>query len=127
MDWVQIASFGLTAMLTVGGTTWSIRAMLDNRDAALMKMMTDHEAADNKRFAECHKSIADSAATITNYLGETGRAIREHMHQIELGVQMNKTENLETFVRRDSYYQVMKGLDARFDKIEVKIDGLSAS
>lgn len=125
IDWslfLTVIGMVFTILTTVIATTWSVHSMMNKRDAVLVRMITDHENADSVRFGAINTQLEKLGGTFTNYLGETGRALREHMHKIELSVAHSRTENLETFVRRDSYLHIMKGLDVRFDKLEAKID-----
>lgn len=122
--WIAPVALVFSALATIVGTTWRVRAMLDTRDAAIVKMMTDHELADARRFGEVNNQILETSRAFQGYLGETGRALREHMHSIQLGMEQTKASNLDLFVRRDSYFHIMNGLNARFDKMDEKLVAL---
>lgn len=120
--WENIAisalTVALTVLTTVAGTSWRMRGALDKRDAALLKMMSDHELADARRFSEVHARVADSAHMLVTSFGDTGRALREQVHLVELANEREKTNNLREFIRRDSFFAVVKSIDARFDRID---------
>ncbi len=124
MDTWLIAALGLlfSVFCTAVATTWQVSKMMDRRDMLLTKMMTDHEAADTLRFANVFEAIRASASVLAQQFGDTGRALREALHKIELDMQKTRTSNLEDFVRRDSFFNVVNGQNGRFEKIDEKFD-----
>lgn len=120
---IAAAGFALTVLTTVVGTTWRLRGAMDKRDAAFIEMLSNHEANDVRRFNEVNGKIADSTHMLATSFGDTGRAIREHMHMMELAAEREKTANLDKFIRRESFFEVIKGINSRFDRIDAFIAG----
>lgn len=112
---IMLVGLMLTAFGTVIGTTWRVRRELDTRDRIMVKMMTDHELADAARFSMVNERIAQTSTSLTAQFGDTGRALREHMHGIEMNLEKTNTANLQSFVRRDSFFHFVEELNRKFD------------
>lgn len=128
VDWAGVVISGLallfTILVTVAGTSWSVSTILEKRDAALVDMLNKHELSDLARFAEVRAQNTEMSEKLTSYIGETGHALREQLHKIELSQQRSVAENLTLFIRRESFYPIIKSLELRFDKVDSRFDRL---
>lgn len=116
---LAIATFAFTVFGTAITTTWGVSRMLNSRDRAFIKMMTDHEVADVERFASVGREIVISRDTLRSEFGETGSALRQKMTDMELWGRDNN-------VHKSSFYHVTNAISASITALGSKIDGLRA-
>ena len=128
MSWISIGISGggllFAVLCTIVGTTWSVRTLLEKRDTALVEMINKHEISDITRFGEVHAQIFEISSKFSNNLGEIGHALREQLHKLEMLQQKTVSDNLMLFVRKESFFSIIKSMDTRFDKIDTKLDNL---
>lgn len=95
----------------IAGGTWALSQL----KASVIAALTEHQKEVDAEFAAARREF-----------GETGAAIRQKIHEIELHAE-------QTFVRRDGFYKVRDDLadsiktlgdkiDKRLDRMEEKID-----
>lgn len=109
--WIELASFVLLLILNSGAGIWKLSRV---------------EIALHDAIAEGRKETDDRIDRQGRDVGETIAAIREKVREVELFIR-------DTYMRRDSFYQVqtsmeasMKALgeqiDKRLERMEAKID-----
>lgn len=98
--WLTLAGLALNIVIVIVGGMWA----LGNSRQAIFNEMRESRTADQRIF------------------GETILALRQKINDVEL-------EGYKTFVRRDSFHEMMKQMqetnNARFDKIDGKLDRLA--
>ena len=107
---LALATFLFTVFGTAITTTWRVGRILDDRDRTIIKLMTDHELADAKRFADANDTIGETSEILRREFGETGNALRQKMHEME-------TWNRDTFLRRQSFYDATKEMGADIKRL----------
>lgn len=108
---IALASFFLNVLVAVIGLTWGVRRIGQEIEQKI----------------EAHRDrFDDQIDRLQNETGELGHSLRTKIQHVELFVR-------DTYVRRDSFYQTMKGygeemrgqfekIDARLERMESKID-----
>lgn len=126
--WVTLASMAATAAVTSAVCAWTLSRQFATRDANIVKLITDHEKKDAEQFSAVDHAIGGAVTELVQQFGDTGKALREHMHLIQLDFQKAEVKNLETFIRRDSFYQSVNGMNSRLDRMEdannIKLENL---
>ncbi len=78
--YLQVGMFLLTIFGTAILTTWRVGRALDARDSVSISLINAHEQKDAERFASVHGDIE----TVRHDFGETGAALRQRMHEMEM-------------------------------------------
>lgn len=83
---------------------------------------TNLKAVESKVAEQCKKELDEH----TKLFGETIRAMREHIHNIQLETLKHQATAAETYMRRDSYYKASEDLkrdvNSAFDKIDRRLE-----
>lgn len=112
---IQIAVLIITGLITASGTiavtTWKVSRFLSAFETNITKLINDHQLSDNIEFNKIRKEIDESGDTLRHEFGETATSLRTHLHNIQLDISDNKVENLETFIKRTSFYEVVKEMN----------------
>lgn len=106
-----IAGFVLQLLIVVGGVTWKLTRM---------------ELALTEAISKQRREVDDDLERLRREIGEAMLAIRQKVVEVELYCR-------DTFMRRDSFYEVTKGIneniaatsiriETRLDRMETKID-----
>lgn len=112
---LALATFLFTVFGTAVTTTWRVSRMLENRDRVFIKMMSDHELADVNRFAAVGTEIIETSDTLRREFGETGIALRQKMHEMEM---WGRDNNLQ----KSSFYKAISTVDTSIKDLSEKID-----
>lgn len=112
---VQLAALILTAIgLAITGT-WQLANMREQ----LTKAILEHRLELDDDIARHRVTFDGELALFRKEFGDTFSALRQKINDVEL-------DSYKTFVRRESFYEVINGfrsaVDARMDKIEAKLD-----
>ena len=112
---IQIAVLIITGLLTASGTiavtTWKVSRFLSSFETDITKLINDHQLSDTTEFGRIRKEIDETGDTIRHEFGETSAALRTHLHRVELAISENKVDNLETFIKRSSFYETIKEIN----------------
>lgn len=115
--WLAAGTFAFTVIGTAITTTWRVGRTLDARDGALVKLMADHELSDVQRFAAVRTEISENCETIRHDFGETGIALRQKMHEMEMWGRDNhlqkRTFEIVTSEIKDSLKSITDKVDAQ--------------
>ena len=79
-----VASAFVTAVATTARVTWKVGSMLDERDNQIAKLISEHELQDVERFAKAQDNLRELGETVRHEFGETGLALRQKMHDMEM-------------------------------------------
>lgn len=109
------ATFVFTVFGTAITTTWRVSRMLAVRDAHFLKMMAAHELADVNRFADVRQKIHEGSETLRHEFGETGNALRQKMHDMEM---WGRDNNLQ----KNSFYKAIETVTASISTLSEKMD-----
>ena len=112
---IQIAVLIITGLLTASGTiavtTWKVSRFLSSFETDITKLINDHQLSDNIEFGKIRKEIDETGDTVRHEFGETSAALRTHLHKVELTISESKVNNLETFIKRTSFYETIKEIN----------------
>lgn len=106
--YLQLAMVVCTVIGTVIGTTWRVSRIVGKYDTTLIELMSQHELADTRRFADTRAYIIEMGDTVRREVGEEGHAIRQKIYEIEMWGRDNyvpienfndSTKRLETDLR----------------------------
>lgn len=122
---VAVAGLLLNILIAVVGLTWGVSKI---RDTVRREVEEDREKITLEINALRH-SHDGQIGTLRRDTGEVTAALRQKITEVELF-------NRDTFMRRDSFYEVMKGygadmrsqfekIDSRLERMEAKIDSKS--
>lgn len=109
------ATFFFTVFGTAVTTTWRVSRMLAIRDAHFLKIMAAHELADVSRFADVRQKIDERSETLRHEFGETGNALRQKMHEMEM---WGRDNNLQ----KNSFYKAIETVTTSINGLSDKID-----
>lgn len=101
-------------ILIAGVAAWIalyVRRILDGEIATINKKFDSL----NARFDEIRRDAAGRSSETSREFGETVRAIREHIHQIELAQLRTEKDAAEKYVLRESYHQHNNQVQSRWD------------
>lgn len=112
---VAATTFAFTVLGTAMTTTWRIGRMLDVRDKNFLHLMNEHEIADVNRFADVRQRMIEGNETLRHEFGETGNALRQHMHEMEM---WGRDNNLQ----KNSFDKAVETITASIGGLSEKID-----
>lgn len=123
--WIlQLVGIIITVMITVGGTSWKVSRIIATHETVITKIMSDHQLSDTEEFAKVRVEIDQQGDIIRREFGETGLALRQGIHNLEISLLENKASNLETFARRQSMIDVNKEMVGTVKELVTKVDNL---
>lgn len=99
------------------------RSLLSH-EAKIVKIMSEHQMSDTLEFSRIRAEMDQQGDSIRYEFGETGRALRQGIHNLEVSLAQNQTHNLETFARRQSMYDVNKEMSTSLKELVEKVDNL---
>lgn len=107
--------------LTAAGLIWHASWRLGTLASELQARLSEHRKGIDDDLSALRTEIGKDFVAQQRALGETIAALREKINNVEL-------EAYKVFVRRESFHELIKqtqdATNARFDKIEAKIDRL---
>lgn len=136
-EYMPLVTWGASFVVAVAGgmigTTWRVGVAVGKHDgiitqqiselrSTVVDMMNKHEQLDLERFAKVDSKLDENADTIRREFGETGHALREELHTMKLAASETNTKNLDTFLRRASFYEVMKEMGDDLKGLVAKVD-----
>ena len=124
--WMQLAGFLLTAVITIIGTTWKVSRALSRQENTFIGIMSAHQLSDNVEFNRIRAEIDQSGDMIRRENEEVGTALREKLHDIELSMLADRNTNLNTFARRESFYEVTKEMSVDIKTLIGKVHELDS-
>jgi hypothetical protein len=105
---IALAGLTLNVLVAVVGLTWGVARI---RDAVRCEIEAHREKVDGELDA------------LTRSFGKNLIELRDKIREVELYVR-------DTYLRRDNFYEVMKGVSAdlrsNFDKIEARLERMEA-
>lgn len=122
---VQLIGIIITILITVAGTSWKVSRIISTHEAKLLKVINEHQISDNSEFSKVRVEIGLTANDIRNEFGETGFALRQGIHNLELSLSETKASNFETFARRESMIAVNKEIAGNLKELVDKVEGLT--
>lgn len=121
-DWVQLAALLFTIVVTLVGAAWAVARHLSGALDRVLTRLNDHERFDVERFTETNEAISRLGNIVRDEFGETIRALKEYVHQLELLAARAEAKNLDTFIRRESFFEVIKGVNANIEKLSARLE-----
>lgn len=121
---LQIATGIITAIGTVAITTWKVSRFLSNYESKIASLINDHKADDAREFNKIRAEMDQQGDILRHEVGETASSLRTHMHNIELTLGVTKSENLDTFLKRSSFYAVVTELTSDIKELTKQVSSL---
>ena len=112
-----LASAFITAIATTARVTWKVGAMLDERDNKIAQLISQHELKDVERFAAAQDNLRAMGETVRHEFGETGAALRQRMHEMEMWGRDNN-------VGKNTFQIVMGEVKTSIFELNRKIDSM---
>ncbi len=126
---VTIAAALVTILMTVAATSYRVGSKLTrvlfDHEAKITKTINDHQLSDNNEFSKVRLEIDLQGDAIRREFGDTGGALRQGLHTLEVALVRNEKTNLETFARRESMIAVNKEIADNLKELVKKVDVLS--
>lgn len=130
------ASFVVALAGGIIGTTWRVAAAVGKHDQAISKqianlgtvvtgLMNAHEQLDLQRFAAVNANIDQTSDTLRHEFGETGLALREQLHLMEVAGLKQDATNIEKFLQRNSFYKMTDEMSANIKGLVKKVDDMA--
>lgn len=108
-------------LLTGGGLAFTGTWQLARMEGRLAEKAQERQSELTDELIALRTEVSEAIANHRIELGETVAAIRQKINEVEL-------ESFKTFVRRDSFHEMMNSfkseVTARIDKFELKLDRL---
>ena len=112
---LAVATFLFTVFGTAITTTWRVSRMIEERDSKLIAMMSNHELSDTERFAAVRQEVASRSDELRHEFGETGAAIREKMHEMEMWGRDNNLQKGSFKIVTDEIKESIKTISTKLD------------
>ena len=127
---VAVAALLINVLLSVKGGAWGLADRLSAMEQRIMAAVVEHKDSLDQTVEQMRQECDEKVDKAERRFGETINAMQNKIHEFEKWTR-------DTFVRRESFGEALnrfelgvterdQRLDKRFDRLEAKLDELSA-